>query len=166
MRRLLIALALMSCTIHSNLQSQEQQTNAPGHYLFAWTGDAAHKGNDFLAVIDADLASKSYGQLMTTLATDLKSVRVHHTEYVMPASGMLFAIDHDAGRTFIFDLRDPFIRRRSPRLLTWRAICIRTPPRGFPMGTCWRRSNMFITARAKGRWAEAAAWWRSMIRAG
>jgi hypothetical protein len=25
-----------------------------GHYLFAWTGDADKKGNDFLAVIDAD----------------------------------------------------------------------------------------------------------------
>jgi hypothetical protein len=34
-------------------------------------------------------------------------MRVHHTEYVMPASGMLFANDHEAGRTFIFDLRDP-----------------------------------------------------------
>ena len=107
MRRLLITLALMSSIIHSTLQSQEQQGNAAGHYLFAWTGDAAHKGNDFLAVIDADPASKSYGQLMTTLATDQQTVRVHHTEYVMPAGGMLFANDHDAGRTFIFDLRDP-----------------------------------------------------------
>ena len=74
MRRLLITLALMSCIIHSKLQSQESpqepKTTATGHYLFAWTGDAAHKGNDFLAVIDADPASKSYGQLMTTLATD------------------------------------------------------------------------------------------------
>jgi hypothetical protein len=32
---------------------------------------------------------------------------VHHTEYTMPASGMLFANDHDAGRTFVFDVRDP-----------------------------------------------------------
>jgi hypothetical protein len=32
---------------------------------------------------------------------------VHHTEYTMPASGMLFANDHNAGRTFIFDVRDP-----------------------------------------------------------
>src|SRR5947209_8284429 len=31
---------------------------------------------------------------------------VHHTEYTMPASGMLFANDHYAGRTFIFDVRD------------------------------------------------------------
>jgi hypothetical protein len=32
---------------------------------------------------------------------------VHHTEYTMPESGMLFANDHNAGRTFIFDVRDP-----------------------------------------------------------
>jgi hypothetical protein len=100
MRRLLLALALILFTIHSRLQSQEQQIKAPGHYLFAWTGDAAHKGKDFLAVIDADPASKSYGRLVTTLATDQQSVRIHHTEYVMPVSGMLFANDHDAGRTF------------------------------------------------------------------
>src|SRR5262249_838874 len=78
-----------------------------GHYLLVWAGDRAHKGNDFLAVIDADPASASYGRLLTTLATDQQTVRVHHTEYVMPASGMLFANDHDAGRTFIFDVRNP-----------------------------------------------------------
>jgi len=79
---------------------------APGHYLFAWTGDVAQKGNDFLAVIDADPTSPNYGHLITTLATDQKTMLVHHTEYTRPASGMLFANDHYAGRTFIFDLRD------------------------------------------------------------
>src|SRR6202034_1372747 len=86
---------------------QSAQPASSGHYLFAWTGDAAKKGNDFLAVIDADPASPSYGHLMTTLVTDQQTKRVHHTEYTMPASGMLFANDHDAGRTFIFDVRDP-----------------------------------------------------------
>src|SRR5271157_6416748 len=107
MRRLLLALCLFACAINFPLQSQEQQTKALGHYLFAWTGDAAHKGNDFLAVIDADPASISYGHLMTTIATDQRTVRIHHTEYVMPASGMLFANDHDAGRTFIFRCARP-----------------------------------------------------------
>lgn len=78
-----------------------------GHYLFAWTGDVDHKGNDFLAVIDADPQSSSYGKLLTTIATDQPTQQIHHTEYVMPESGMLFANDHLAGRTFIFDLRDP-----------------------------------------------------------
>src|SRR5580698_9092379 len=77
-----------------------------GHYLFAWTGDADKKGVDFLAVIDADPASPTYGKLITTIVTDQPTMRVHHTEYVMPASGMLFANDHQAGRTFIFDVRD------------------------------------------------------------
>lgn len=34
-------------------------------------------------------------------------MQIHHTEYTMPASGMLFANDHLAGRTFVFDVRDP-----------------------------------------------------------
>jgi hypothetical protein len=43
---------------------------------------------------------------VTTVATDQPTKLVHHTEYTMPASGMLFANDHYAGRTFIFDVRD------------------------------------------------------------
>jgi hypothetical protein len=84
-----------------------EPASKPGHYLFVWNQDAAKEGNDFLIVVDADPASPRYGHLVTSVATDQKSVRAHHTEYVMPASGMLFANDHDANRTMIFDLRDP-----------------------------------------------------------
>ncbi len=96
-----VVLVLLSSTLQMNSQS------ASGHYLFAWTGADAGKGNDFLAVIDADPSSPSYGHLVTTVATDQKTEAAHHTEYTMPASGMLFANDHYAGRTFIFDVRDP-----------------------------------------------------------
>jgi 56kDa selenium binding protein (SBP56) len=106
MRRFLCTLAVAVCAISFSLRSQEQKTRAPKDYLFAWAGDEAHKGNDFLAVIDADPASASYGHLVTTLATDQQTVQVHHTEYAMPSSGMLFANDHGAGRTFVFDVRD------------------------------------------------------------
>ena len=111
MRRLAISRALIALTIgfyavSSPAQPVKHKSFAPGHYLIVWAGDRAHKGNDFLAVIDADPSSPSYGHLVTTLATDQQTVRVHHTEYTMPASGMLFANDHDAGRTFIFDVRD------------------------------------------------------------
>lgn len=105
MRRLLLALLLFSCAINVPLLAQEQ-SKPPSHYLFAWTGDIALKGNDFLAVIDADPASASYGKLVTTVATDQQTKMAHHTEYVMPESGMLFANDHNAGKTFIFDVRD------------------------------------------------------------
>ncbi len=79
----------------------------PGHYLFVWAGDEAGKGESFLLVVDADPASPSYGKLVTSVATGQKGIKPHHTEYEMPASGMLFANDHDANRTMIFDLRDP-----------------------------------------------------------
>lgn len=93
---------------------QPQPAPAAGHYLIVWVGDRAQQGDDFLAVIDADPASASYGRLMTTLVTDQQTMQVHHTEYTMPASGMLFANDHLAGRTFIFDVREPL----KPRIVT------------------------------------------------
>lgn len=92
----------------------EDKAPLPGHYLFAWAGDVAKQGNDFLAVIDADPRSASYGHLMTTVVTDQTSMQVHHTEYTMPEGGRLFANDHLAGRTFVFDLNDPL----NPKILT------------------------------------------------
>jgi len=94
-------------SIESGPSKAEATRAATGHYMYAWAGDAARKGNDFLAVIDADPASSSYGRLITTVATDQQTMMAHHTEYSMPVSGMLFANDHDAGRTFVFDVRDP-----------------------------------------------------------
>lgn len=87
--------------------AQSQPSNKPDHYLFVWSGDQEGKGNDFLAVLDADPASPGYGKVLASVATDQKSMRPHHTEYEMPVSGMLFANDHGANRTFVFDLRDP-----------------------------------------------------------
>jgi 56kDa selenium binding protein (SBP56) len=107
MRHPLLVFALVVCLCGPSIHGQKPPLKATGHYMFAWTGDVAKKGNDFLAVIDADPASPTYGKPITTLVTDQQTVRVHHTEYVMPESGRLFANDHDAGRTFIFDVRDP-----------------------------------------------------------
>src|SRR5580700_3617307 len=107
MLRFLLAFTAAFCVVILPLQSQDKNTTAPQDYLFVWSGDSALKGNDFLAVIDADPSSASYGRLVMTLTTDQQTMKVHHTEYTMPASGMLFANDHDAGRTFIFDVRDP-----------------------------------------------------------
>ncbi|MGB2625518.1 MAG: hypothetical protein WAK20_01910 [Candidatus Acidiferrum sp.] len=107
MQRTLFALAVILGAIVLPMQPQGPPVKASGHYLFAWTGDPASVGNDFLAVIDADPASAGYGHLVTTVVTDQQTGLIHHTEYTMPASGMLFANDHYAGRTFIWDVRDP-----------------------------------------------------------
>lgn len=115
-----LVFALVTCAGALPMQAPAQQKEevpqqkTAGHYLFAWTGDVEHKGYDFLAVIDADPGSPTYGRLVTTVATDQKTMQIHHTEYVMPASGMIFANDHLAGRTFIFDVRDPL----HPKIVT------------------------------------------------
>ena len=99
-------IAILLCA--GPLQSSAAAAGAhKGHYLFVFTGDQKSTGNDFLAVIDADPSSPTYGKLVTSVATDQVSVRPHHTEYEMPADGMLFGNDFDAGRTFIFNLNDP-----------------------------------------------------------
>lgn len=105
MLRVLASLVATAFMLGTPAQSRTDQK--PGHYLFVWTGDQANQGSDFLFVVNADPGSLSYGKLITSAATDQKSVRPHHTEYEMPASGMLFANDHNANRSFIFDLRDP-----------------------------------------------------------
>lgn len=79
----------------------------PGHYVFVWNGDQEKKADAFIAVIDANPASPGYGRLVTSVDTGKPATNPHHTEYEMPASGMLFANDHGANRTFVLDLRNP-----------------------------------------------------------
>ena len=57
--RVRFTLALIVLAMFVPAESHAQQTESPGHYLFAWAGDIEHIGNDFLAVIDADPASES-----------------------------------------------------------------------------------------------------------
>lgn len=78
-----------------------------GHYMFAWAGDQGQRGEDFIAVIDADPTSPHYGELLTSAASGIVTRQVHHTEYWMPDTGHLFANDHRSGDTVIFDLSEP-----------------------------------------------------------
>src|SRR5438270_11230718 len=80
------------------VRAQSPEPKPAGHYLFAWTGDAASKGNDFLAVINADLASPEFGPLVTKIATDLPTLYVALTVDSLPASGMPSASDMGSGR--------------------------------------------------------------------
>jgi hypothetical protein len=76
-------------------------------YLFVWSGDDAKKSSDFLAVIDSDPKSKSYGQIVASVAAPGSYGRPHHTELEMPAGGFLLANAFESGQTMLFDLRDP-----------------------------------------------------------
>lgn len=105
--RVLVCLLIASFSTGVFAQSSGGMKERSGHYLFVWAGDAAGKNTDFLAVINADPKSPDYGKLVNTLSTQQKTVLNHHTEYTMPKGGFLFASDYGAGRTFLFDVRDP-----------------------------------------------------------
>jgi hypothetical protein len=76
-------------------------------YLFLWAADADGKDSDFLAVVDADPASATYRSVVATKPVEAMGTRPHHTEYEMPADGILWANGFAASRTFLFDLHTP-----------------------------------------------------------
>jgi hypothetical protein len=79
-------------------------------YLFVWAG--ANGTNDFMATIDANPASRTYGRVLATTATAVAGMP-HHTEQELGPNGHLLANDFPAGRTWLFDLNDPL----KPRIL-------------------------------------------------
>lgn len=81
-------------------------------HLFVWAWDVDHDAGAFLAVVDVDRSSATYGQVVSTLPT-LTGSDAHHIEYEMTTS-QLFANSLDNGQTFVFDLGDPV----HPRLVS------------------------------------------------
>jgi hypothetical protein len=69
--------------------------------------DAAEGDTDFLAVVDANPESDTYGSVLGTAPVGSAGNDPHHTESVAPSSGLLFANGHEANRTFLFDLSSP-----------------------------------------------------------
>jgi hypothetical protein len=95
---------------------------APSQYLFVWAEESsdangghplpASMGRDFMAVFDIAPGSATFGRLVATLPVGTRAQMAHHTNYEMPANGMLFASDFMAGDAYVFDLHDP----ANPRL--------------------------------------------------
>lgn len=74
-------------------------------HVLVWAWDVDKGSDDFLAVVDVDRRSGSYGQVVSTLPA--KGGRgAHHVEYELSTS-QLFANAFETGRTFVFDLDDP-----------------------------------------------------------
>lgn len=89
-------------------KTAEAQAPAKGNaYLFVWAGDDVKKGEDFLAVLDANPDSPTYAQVVASVAVPGPTGTPHHTELSMPPGGYLLANGFETGRTTLFDLRDP-----------------------------------------------------------
>jgi selenium-binding protein 1 len=82
--------------------------------LYVWTRDGDHKESDFLAVLDADPKSPSYGKVIATAPTGSPANEAHHFGYTAKAD-RIFGAGMFTNKLFIYDVeRDP----RKPRLIS------------------------------------------------
>ncbi|MFN8543950.1 MAG: hypothetical protein U0807_07085 [Candidatus Binatia bacterium] len=76
-------------------------------YLAVWAGDADRKDSDFLALIDTDAESKTYGKVLRTIPVKSRGNEPHAVTPALRDDRRLFATGALSGRTFVFDLRQP-----------------------------------------------------------
>jgi hypothetical protein len=93
-------------------------TGGPARYLYVWagTGNDTASGLDMMTVLDADPSSKSYGTVLAALTVDSAGHMPHHTEFVLPPRGPLFANDYTGDKSFLVDFSTPTSPRFSGRV--------------------------------------------------
>lgn len=108
---LTLAVSLASCDAPADATSTAGAAApaSPSPYLYVWAGDAdAGEGDtDFLAAVDADPESPTYGSVLATAPVGSVGNDPHHAEQVAPAGALLFANGFHGDRTFLFDLSSP-----------------------------------------------------------
>lgn len=91
-----------------NLKAGQQET-----LLYVWTRDGDGKESDFLAVVDANPRSATYGTLINSVPTGSASNEAHHFGYTADA-GRIFGAGMFSNKLFIYDVKtDP----RKPTLM-------------------------------------------------
>jgi hypothetical protein len=76
-------------------------------YLVVWAGDADRAQSDFLAVINANPSSFSYGKVIATVPVRSKGNEPQELNETFRYDGRVFASGTLGNRIFTFDLRDP-----------------------------------------------------------
>ncbi|HEU5217102.1 MAG TPA: hypothetical protein VFU23_00485 [Gemmatimonadales bacterium] len=90
----------------------------PARYLYVWAGMGhdSTPGVDLMTVLDADPSSSGYGTVLAALTVDSSGLMPHHTEFVLPAKGPLFANDYTGDKSFLVDFSTPETPRFAGRL--------------------------------------------------
>src|SRR5436190_1407209 len=80
-------------------------------YLLVWAGDADRQNSDFLAVLDADPTSPSYGKVLRTYPVRSRGNEPQALLGAPRADRRVFASGVLTNRTFVFDVRQPLAAR-------------------------------------------------------
>ena len=97
--KLFLVLILISC--NKNISNDSDQ------YLYVWMHDIGFEDPNFLAVIDADDESRTYGKLLNTIPATKTVGMAHHTPLFLPSSGMIFANDFHNSHTYVYESSNP-----------------------------------------------------------
>jgi hypothetical protein len=76
-------------------------------YLLVWAGDADRQSSDFLAVLDADPRSPSYGKVLRTVPVRSRGNEPQSLNDELRPDRRVFASGILTNRTFVFDVRQP-----------------------------------------------------------
>ena len=108
-----LILTLGSITFGAGAQDAECKPDGKGkpEVLYVWAGDQAHKAPDFLAVIDFDEDSRSYGRVIDTvplpppgnLDNEPHHCHLNSTKTVLACGGLLSLLKGQNG-IFFFDV--------------------------------------------------------------
>lgn len=83
------------------------ETSSPlARYLYVWARDRDKQQPDFFSVFDVDPGSETYGQLLSTVSTNIAAM-AHHSEHFMPAGDRLFMNGFMTGNSFVVNVADP-----------------------------------------------------------
>lgn len=98
---------LLACVVAGCARGTGENDFSGETYLVVWAGDADRKDSDFLAIIDADWESRSYGKVLRTIPVKSKGNEPYGINTEQRFDRRVFTTGLLTGRTFVFDLRDP-----------------------------------------------------------
>ena len=110
---LIMLLVLTSVACAADLSSQPASRHESTSYLYVWAGDQARKAPDFIAVVDFDEASPTYGKIINTvlvpppgnIANEAHHCDVSVDKNILACGGLLSLLRHQDG-IFFFDISD------------------------------------------------------------
>ena len=103
---LAFALCLGSTGCHGGRQPLTRETGS--RFLYILMGDKDEKDEDFIAVVDVQEGSPTFGKILVTQPVGLKGSMPHHFEYQLPAPGeLLFANAHHQEKLLAIDFSEP-----------------------------------------------------------
>lgn len=104
----LVCAAVLTLGACKQEQADIPLVGAPSPYLFMFLGDQDTQDDDFMAVLDIEDNSPTFGVPIASVPTGQRNSMPHHTEYETPPAGeYLFMNAHMPETTFLVDLSTP-----------------------------------------------------------